>query len=388
MIPIKANTKVIDIDDKWVPNSNNEIEFSITSKSSFQAITEGYAIAYLNDLKNKKTIISTRLTQSKNINNFLSGSTETLEHPLKSIFGLQLLFVSDNFYFNDSDKQDIRQQLAFKIWKLIIKEQGTIQIGQQRQFISSYTNPVPKSFGGERKAGRYADYQKFRSEITRCLKAMWSQDDELTDYQYDKLSGIAFHAAENSFDHARSYRNTKIKGFWGVSFLKLIFQSKTEIKNRKDVPSIIQEYLEGNYDQMNLGAGSSLRAQIITIKDIGPGIHNTLSSKTEDDDISLIMNSFNDLVTSKSKEALEVDEQPGFGLGDLVFIARELRAMLHMFCGQYEFYYDFSDEPNKMTDEQRRTVDLHFIGETKKNSGVSISIAWINQKNNFQESLF
>ncbi len=129
-----------------------------------------------------------------------------------------------------------------------------------------------------------------------------------------------------------------------------------------------------------------MKVQILTISDIGNGIQNTLSVSGKNRATEIIRAAFDDLVTSKLQT--DDDERPGFGLGDIASLARNLKSLLYIQSCEYELFQDFSDEPEKMTEEQKRKVSLSDYGIRKKKYGTCFSLVWIVQSDKVQPGLF
>lgn len=384
MIVINKNTKIDDIEKNWI-SRNNEIDFLLKADSSFQIFAEAYAIPVLRELKESGALIKVTIPDSNFINQLISGKVESTDHPVFSIFGLQLIYTSSMICLQSNELEDVRQVLANTIWRFALDAQLIIGGGSRVQYISNHTHPVPMAFNGERKIKRYADYQKFKADISRKILDVWNDGDAISRNHLDMITGVAFHSAENAYDHARSYNGKKICGYYGITIEKLTFESKEKIKERAALPELLKDYLHGNFSTLNLGRDKVMRVQVLSVMDIGHGIQNTLKLNDSQTAVEIINRSFDDLVTSKSN--IPEDEQPGFGLGDLVRLSRELSALIYLQSGEYELYYDFSDEPKKMSPEQKKNIDLIEIGKRGKKYGLNISLVWIIQSDKSQPSL-
>lgn len=385
MIVINKNTTIGDIEKNWI-SRNNEINFLLKADSSFQIFAEAYAIPVLRELKESGALIKVTIPDSNFINQLIRGKVESTEHPVFSIFGLQLIYTSSMICLQSNEQENIRKVLADSIWRHLVDAQLTIGGGRKVQYISNHTYPVPTVFGGERKVNRYADYQKFKADISRRIMDVWKDGDGISEYHLNIITGIAFHSAENAYDHARSNGGKKIRGYYGLTIEKLVFESKDKVEERDVLPSLLKNYLKENFNIINLGRDGNMRVQILSVSDIGYGIQNTLTLNEPLSPIDTIKRSFVDLVTSKPQNP--ENEQPGFGLGDIVSLSRELKALIYLQSGEHELYCDFSDEPERMIPEQKRKIDLIELGLRKKKYGLSISLVWILQCDKSQPSLF
>lgn len=387
MIKINRNTTREDIDNDWVFSEEHPNEFYISNSSSFQVFVESYATSYIAKFDKDKYKINVIIHHTENLKEFMNGSDVALNHPIMSIFGLQLLHKSSRVYIEQDRHTDIRQQFSMKIWSYLLRTGGLVDSAKQFYYLSNHVKPVPDIFGGERNPQKYAKYQLFKSEISSTLDKLTSGSVGIEKNNKQKLIGAAFHAAENSSDHARYNNGMKIKGFWGILISRIRIENQQSISNRRDLPEVLSNYLKSNFNLFNTGGGTGLNCFVITISDIGVGIHNSLAEKYKLSPLELINKAFEDLVTSKNVLDTDPSERTGFGLGDLVSLLRELGALFHVYTGEWELYSDFSDVADKFVEDERRKIKLSCIGKVGANSGTSISIVWINQKDKLQDSL-
>ena len=149
---------------------------------------------------------------------------------------------------------------------------------------------------------------------------------------------------------------------------------------------LVRNYLADAFDNFNLGLDGKMRVQILSVFDIGNGIQKTLTKYEWENEIELVKKSFDDLVTSKVDES--ANEQPGFGLGDIVALSRELKALLYVQSGGVELFYDFSDESEEERSTLGRGISFISLDKRKKANGVSLSLIWVVQSDKTQKSLF
>jgi len=388
MIRIRKNTSREDIDKHWIFSKEYPTEIHFSNNSSFQELTESYASSYLSKFGRGEYKIDIIVSRSSTITNYLSGVEDDLDHPLMSIFGLQLLHISTTVSFEGDKTTNIRQELTAKIWQSLIDSGGLIGKPRKTYYISNHVKPVPDIFGGEKSPRKYAKYQLFYSNFSSVLDELTAGTSGIEQTNKQKLIGAAFHAAENSSDHARFKEEEKIKGFWGIALSRLHFENKQAISDRGNLPRVMCNYLKSNFALLNKGNNSGISCFLITVSDNGLGIQKSLERKYKLEPIELIHKAFEDLVTSKTEEDFDPSERTGFGLGDLVLFLRELGALLHIYTGGQELYSDFSDKQEKSTEEQKRQIKLAHLDETKSERGTSISIVWINQADKLQDSLF
>ena len=315
MISVEKNTSIEQIDSGWLPE-DGKARFFIKADSSFQIFAEAYAVAMLREIKESGVCVEVVITNSVAIDKILNDDFDGIEHPMLSTFGLQLLFVSDEVFINDNERSDVRSVLAKNIWGYLINNKMVLGEGRKVNYISNHMHPVPTIFGGERRVKRFADYQKFKSDFSRRVSDAWSGGESISEYDLNRVSGVAFHAAENAYDHGRSDSGKSIRGYYGISLENYFFEGRESVSDRGDLTDLVRNYLADAFDNFNLGLDGKMRVQILSVFDIGNGIQKTLTKYECENEIELVKKSFDDLVTSKVDES--ADEQPGFGLGDIL----------------------------------------------------------------------
>lgn len=372
IIEIKKNTSLSDINE-WGVVSNEGVIFNLLSKSSFQVLAEGAAIAKLRDMQLKEVTIEVNIAGLLVEEGYESTGFTSIPKLLWSIFGLELLYVSNKVSSNKfNHMSDLRNILGSYIWGKVQKDKGVIKSGRFVYFVSRNGYEIPVALRESASSSTYPSFPFFRKKVSECLSGFRSS--KSVSNSENNLFEWLFHAAENVNDHAivkyidKIKTNIPIDGYRGILVEKIILANKDDIK-RNDFPEVVQNYIgqriaDGEIDD-------SLIINIMTVMDVGPGIQNTLSSNEKNSDIELINYAFEDGVTSKK---LNSREKAGYGLGEVITAAKKLNALFFVVSGNKSAFYDFSDEPDKQIPNQSRVL-IEYLN-INKDSGTALSILW------------
>lgn len=383
-ITIKKNTSAEDIHKYWVAENDDKLIFEISSDSSFQDFASGFAIGVLRDFKLSNVTIEVELWSCLEIDSVLQGNiVSNSNHLMATIFGLQLIFISISVRIKEDDKQEnIRSLFGRNLSKYLKAFDDRIGAGSAIYLISNHLRLIPRILGTQKDSSKFVEYIDFKSNFSALIESMRKDSFETSRGLSKSEADIvrwAFHTAENAFDHATyivdpdNKQNTKtfVDGFRGIEIKKKYVHSISSLEERQDLPVILKNYISERIEEKN--NSNRILIQYISIIDIGQSIYNTLPPLSEDeDDLARFNRAFKDKETRKNVNEFE---KAGFGLGDMIRSARALKALLHIYCGSYEFYYDFSDEAPAL-DSDSSKINFTKINTFSKQSGTSISIIW------------
>lgn len=367
-IRIKENTTIHDVDE-WIKNAGDDVTFEILYKSSFQLFTEGVALGVLRWLSINRVSINIKFYKTPFDGNDID--TDKIQPIFKSIFGLELLRLTNKIFDEDGIEKELRSIMGNTLWKSVLEHKGHIGDGKRAYLISRHDYEIPRCLRKDETSSEFPRYDYFQSSLSSYLLGLRGYANAIGASEKILIEWL-HHIAENAYEHGRYSINEDdiIDGFRGIVLGKFVFKDEMEVENREDIPAHIKKYIK-----KLIGLGKSPSRQITfnyaTVMDVGDGIQNTLNVQGDMDEFNILCLAFDDGVTRKTEL---MNEKSGYGLGQALKAAGDVNAYFHVVSGNLEASIDFSDIN---TSENSRS--LNKLGYLAKNYGTSISLLWLNE---------
>lgn len=374
-IPKSCSLEMVDCD--WTPELGAVVRFEITQESGFQLFAEGAAIGKIRDIQLAGNPIYISLPSSFKLPTDEAPLEGSLPPILFSIFGLELLHVSQGVVTdsatNDPEAWRLRNELGSYVWDIAKSGKGVMRSGKAVYLVSRHGSEIPAALRDQPSPTVFPKFDSFRKNIAPHIAGLRDVEAGIGASEAGLVEWL-FHVSENAFEHA-SFTTTEqgrhaIDGYRGIILQKIILNRIEELDLRSDIPQIAK-----NYIQQRINDGDAARQLVfitMTVADIGVGVQGTIPNEEDDQSsIELLRLAFQNGVTSKP---LNKAEKAGYGLGDMAEAARQLRALLFIVTGNLVAYYDFTDEPEKRLPSQ--DLSVNELGLISKNTGTSMSIIW------------
>lgn len=367
-IKIQEHTPIRHISQHWKPMGNDVVIFEVTKASSFKLFAEGVALGKLRDFELGGLKIHIDLQQSP-----LSGDekekidSEKLPPILSTLFGLELLHIAVSVKVLGNDLGvNLRLLVGKHIWSEAQRNKGVISSGQSIYLISRHGYDIPVALRESPTSLDFPSFDSFQKNIRPYIAKLRGGASGETE---KLLIEWVFHCAENSFDHASKYAGGPVQGYRGIILQKIKFEPHVGVQNRRDLPDIAKNFITQRTRNCEIGSQSIVN--VITVVDLGVGVHNSILGYESASNFERLQYAFKDGVTSKNTSD---NEKAGYGLGQAAIAAGHLNALLYIVSSNETAFYDFSDEDERHIPGQE--LALISLGEIAKTSGSAVSLMW------------
>jgi hypothetical protein len=359
----------------WPTRLEERITFHITRQSEFSLLSEGIAIGRIRELQLSGTLVSVRTTFRIPIVNKgspVDPSLITLDDPdlgiLGGIFGLALVSYAQEVL--DSSGDSVQEPLINWLWGKIQEQYGEFGDGKKRQLI--FRDPdysIPQCLR-DKNLKSFPYSPQFRRVMAHVGEKLGLGRHGFGDSDSEgALSNFLYEAALNSHEHGRADLNDRaIRGVRGIIFEKLAFDTRDSI-DRPRIPAILRPYLYRVIPRKG-------RVAVVTVADIGPGIHHTLPDRNHESAWEKLDRAFK---PGESRKPNGSSAEHGYGLPNLAKAAARLRALLFVQSGELRGLKDFTLLSEKLEDriQSRGPISLERLCEIDRTrAGTSLSIIW------------
>lgn len=365
-IRIEENSRFEDV-CAWNTNSAQEITFELLMKSSFQLLVEGVALGALRELVCKGTSINIKFYKDPD----LTEPALAKLHPiLLSIFGLELLRVTEKIYSQDGVEWDVRRQLGELIWRYVLANKGILGDGRRAYIISRHDYPVPKCIRQSEYSVEFPRYDYFKSSFSRLLVGLRGYLNEIGKHEAILIEWL-HHIAENAYEHGSKTTDGEIEGFRGISIGKIHFARDRQYVNARGLPDFVRGHLD-NILKSGRWPAKRITLNYASVIDLGEGLHNTVSGVDSLSDCKRLKYVFEDGVTRKTDL---MDEKSGYGLGQALLAAKALDAYMHIVSERLEVHVNWpSHGEQKPLHELLQCAPMDCARK-----GSSVSILWLTE---------
>ena len=359
-IKILKHTSVSQISDIWPEKLHDDITFLVIQKSSFSILAEGVALGKLRDYEceEKKVFIELHeKTGNKDIEELIESC------PIfNSIFGLELLRLSEGVLGSSTEPRRLRDALGSTIWNKIRNEQGRYADGHNAYFFSCSGYDVPLCLRGD--SLNFPRFDYFLSNCKEVIPKLRGYE-KFIDARETKLIEWLHSIAENAHEHGRfdGKKERGVTGYRGLILQKLIFWSDEDVSRRNDYPDLLRDYLERNRSLETVTIFN-----VVTVCDAGLGVHKTLGADYDYlEEKGRLLKAFERGISRRPKNFIK---EQGFGLDQSITAANSLDAFYFLCSANLVASIDFT--------KHKEIVSAQFdqIGLTRKKNGTSVSIVW------------
>ena len=351
----------------WATNGVKKITFELLKKSSFQIFVEGVAVGLLRELVCKGVSINIKFYKNPD----LVGLNMAQLHPiLMSIFGLELLRVTEKIYNQDGVEWDVRRQLGERIWRSVLENRGVLGDGRRAYIISRHDYAVPKCIRQSEYSVEFPRYDYFKSSFSRLLVGLRGYSHKIGKHEAILIEWL-HHIAENALEHGSKTSEGEIEGFRGISIGKIHFSREHQHVNVRGLPEFVRDYLD-NILRSGRWPLKRITLNYASVIDLGEGLHNTVSGMDSLSDCERLKYVFKDGVTRKTDL---MNEKSGYGLGQALIAAKALDAYMHIVSERLEVHVNFFGRGEQKT--LRELLHCAPIDCNKK--GSSVSILWLTE---------
>lgn len=336
-------------------------------------------LAAIQAIRNNAESLIIRLTFDPNTFIQADATESRYPDPFYSIAILGLVLVADQVF--DSAGTEIKAPLSKTLWEdIILSNDGLIGDGKKQSIVCRFPGTsVPRCLreSSEIRIPSRIQFDTLLRSIFIAMGATMSNASQrrlLDSVAERELSSILFEAFRNAIEHNDE---SITLGIWGIIIEKVIITPNDIISLRKQIPHILQDYVDREIAREDQKRSHALIS--VTIADYGPGIQNTLPQEGNETNVARLIRAFDRGVSRKPKSG---SPDWGQGLPNIVESAKALNALLFVRSDQESLLLDGGTvQPTWI-----RTSASYATN--KQIAGTSLTATWIVRQKNPDQGYF
>jgi hypothetical protein len=349
---------------QWDCAVGDDVEFRIKRDSGFQLFTTGAAIAALQRVRSKASIIT--ISSEFSFSNRDINELTMAEWPsfFLTLGGIALLHAADRVI--DVTGADFSRVAFDAMWRqIILRTSGIIGDGKSQNLISrEFDSPIPEAVRSS-ETNRIPSRTEFELVLGKLGAELGGGKKFFASVTEAAISSFLFEAFRNAIEHAQS----DSEGIWGVWIEKVVLMAADEVSRRKQIPEFVRDFVERRrrrYTEVWI---------CVSVADYGFGIQRTLPPLADESEWARLLRAFERDTSRKPKSG---SPDRGQGLPNVVDAAGRLNACVFVNSTGIGALYDSNSASPAWSQ----------IAVSPGLRGTSISVLWpISKENPDQETL-